>query len=135
MAATGTEVVTDELVDLIATCLANHWKKGQVKRLIYEVAGRRVARGTVEKLLSRARALLMQEANIDASEERAKAIAFWKGIVADEDSTPEQKMKAQESLENMIKLRHSGGKTPIEQARAMRDAGLAMDKSTDGDAD
>jgi len=136
MPATGPQVVCDELVDLVATCLAHHWKKGQIKKLIYEVAGRRVARGTVETLLTKARAVLMKDANLEEDEERAKAVAFYKSIVADDTVPVKEQMDAQKALREMLRLdRGDRGGSTIERARAIRDMMHKMERSTDSASD
>ena len=129
------QIVSDELVELCATALAARWPKSKIKReIIYHVNDGKCARGTVEKILGMARALLRERAGVDRRDELADSINFLKDVIADETVDVKTRLNAQEQLSKMLGLGHEHGdkhKTPIEAARAIKLAQHAMSDSND----
>lgn len=129
------EVVTEELIELVAACLASNWKKGRIKReVIYEAAGRVVNRRVVEEILTKARALICEVANVDKQEEIATQIAWLKEVVADEHEETRVKLEAQKMLQDLLGLGarwKTGGLDPTQFAAKVRAAQNRMQELAD----
>jgi molecular chaperone DnaK (HSP70) len=128
-------VATDELIEFIADCMAMGYRKGKLKQLIYKVNGDKCARATVEKILGKARQLLLDDARTNKDNERAEAIGFYKAIIADDDTTVREKIEARSKLDDLLglgaKFTTDYGKTAEERAEEIRIAQEQMREVTD----
>lgn len=132
------QIVCDDLIEFVAECLARRLKKGQIKRLVYQVIGGKCNRATTEKLLGKARALNQERAGLSMQEETADAVAFLKEVIADDEVSVGDKLRAQEQLAKMIGIGQFGSTTPLtdlERARKMRTLMKQMENKTTGPKD
>lgn len=103
-------VITRELVELVAGLLAARWTKGRIKQVIYEINGdekgpKKCARGTVERLLKRARAHLrtrLLKTTLD--DQKAMGIGFLESVIADDSMDMRHRLNAQEKLNDLLGL-------------------------------
>lgn len=123
-------VVTDELVEECAECLASRMRKHAIKTHIQEILGMGISARSLEKLLARARMVILSRQKRPRSEHLALSIDFWEGVLHDPDANLNQRMKAQRELQDLIGI--GGGfaganaDTPDELAQALRDSMAEM---------
>lgn len=95
-------ILTDELVDVAVSMLAQRVKKHAIRRKIEEALERRLTNSTFEKLLTLARTRLLKYATPDPDEELAKAIAFYETVIENLDEESPIRIKAQERLDAIM---------------------------------
>lgn len=129
------EVTARELVEFVAELVALRKRKGEIKRAIYHVCGKKISRGSVETLLRRARALIAQRSLMSIDEHRANALALYEKIIADDGSSERDKMTAQAGINEIIGLSAKFGVQPggaadlSDRAALMRQRLSEMDES------
>lgn len=132
-----TTVVTDELVEECAECLAQRMHKHQIKRHLEELLGFKYSAATHEKLLGRAKKIIIERSARPRSEHLALAIEFWEKLMADPEATKRDKMKCQRELQELLGLGAKWGSirdmSPDDQAEMLRQAVKAMDEATEAE--
>lgn len=134
-------VVTDELVEEVAECLATRMKKHAIKAHIIDILDMAISARSLEKLMARARSILLERSKRPRAEHLALSLDFWEKVLCDDDASLNQKMKAQRELQDLLGIGGSfagaNTDTPDEQAHALREtmeemAGLHTEVSENG---
>ena len=124
-------VVTDELVEEVAECLAVRMKKHEIKAHVIELLGMEISARSLERLLSRARMVILSRQKRPRAEHIALSVDFWEKILHDPDASLNQKMKAQRELQDLLGIggsfAGSNSDTPDEAAAALRETMAEID--------
>jgi hypothetical protein len=91
-----TRCEVERIVHFTAALVAGGLRKGDVKEALRGEYG--IHYRQAEVYLSRARALLRDQLDIDAEEHRAGALAFYKSVVADQKARIREKLWALDSI-------------------------------------
>lgn len=114
-------IATREVVELIADRMACGAHKGDLKRLVREVAGKlTVTRTTYETIFTRARALLLIRSGQSKGDHKRDAINFYRSIVRDEDQSTHNRIAAQKQLDEVLGIaaKYTGSGPSSEDAAA-----------------
>lgn len=130
-------IVTREVVELVADRMASGAHKGDLKRLIREVAGKaKISRATYEAVLTRSRALNLRKSVQGKGQFLQDSIEFYQSIVRDDDERTGDRLKAQERLDELIgvaaKFTGSNRASPEESAEEIRALLQAAQDSVSG---
>lgn len=125
------ELITEQLVELVAACMVSNWTKGRIKReVINEAAGYVVRQDIFEQLFCLARAMIAERGNIDKQTELVNQIAYLKELIADEHEETRFKLEAMKMLQDLMGIGakwSSGALDPMQFARQVKEAQTKMD--------
>lgn len=131
------EAILEEMVGFVAELLARRLRKGEIKKLVYEVLEQKIRFDTMERLLKLAREHLRKKLGVTLDDQRANAIGLYEYIIANSENDREV-LKAQEGLNDMLGLGArfgAQGGDPREQAAKVREALREMRESTEVEAE
>jgi len=129
-------IIMDELIEFVAERIAYRAKKHQIKRELEEIVGRKIAMTTYEQLRRKAEVLIKERGNVSRQNQYERAIAFYEEIIADDTAKHSTRLKAQDSLSELLGLgarftTHAAGDTAEEVAKDIRDTVQAIDVPPD----
>lgn len=134
--------IMDAIIDLTVEMLSARMFKSQIKKTLREIMGEDTDFRRLEDVMSAARARLLEIVKTDPEDHRARAIALYEAIIRDQESSPRDKLAAQDALLGLLgigaKYNLDRGQTIAERARAIREAVAGMDASMsldDGEPD
>lgn len=121
-------VVTEELVAMAASMLAQRCHKSQVKAAVRNaVHDGKLSTHSCEKVITLARRRLVEATAIAAQDHRNQAYQFYTSVLQNPHARPLEKIKAQEridkllGLESPLVLQHTGaGGGPIQVVAALK---------------
>lgn len=113
-----TKPTREEMRERVALCIemlsVRGWKKWQIKKAFREKYGSSAR--SVERYLSRARAILRSEVGKEDTDHLSESYAFYRSVIQSTNATIRDKIKAQENIDRLLGIRK-----PIKVAQTDKD--------------
>jgi hypothetical protein len=120
--------VSDELVDQVAEWLGMKLRKSHIKAKLREIYPD-VKICTIMRLITLAKARIIEIFNVDPNEFKGLSIEFYSAIIRNPDSPIKYKLVAQQRLDILLGLENVVTEDPQQFAQKIHDAMKEMDSS------